>query len=114
VTQEYVPPPLPDVAASRSKGLATASLLLGLAALVLSWLSLIGMIVSVLAVVLGIIARRRTHAQVLSIIGIVTGTIGLVISIYLTTTAGFFLHVEEDCACAEENASTLLHHTTLG
>ncbi|WP_022870281.1 hypothetical protein [Yaniella halotolerans] len=114
MTQEYAPPPLPESPASRSKGLATISLLLGLVALVVSWLSIVGMVISVLAVVLGIIARRRSQAQVLSILGIITGTIGLVISLYLTTTAGFFLHVEEPCGCIEEQSSTLLTPTTLG
>jgi len=113
VTPEYVPPPLPELPASPSKGLAITSLLVGFVAMVVSWLSIIGMLVSVLAVVLGIIARRRSQAQVVSIIGIVTGTIGLVISIYLTTTAGFFLHVETACSCAEYYASTLLNNTTL-
>lgn len=114
MTQEYVPPAEPELPASRSTGLAIASLFLGLVALVVSWLSIIGMVISVLAVVLGIIARRRSRAQALSIIGIVTGTIGLVISLYLTTTAGFFLPVEEDCACTEEQSSTLLTPAPLG
>ncbi|MDN5818514.1 hypothetical protein [Yaniella sp.] len=81
--------------------MATTSLVLGLLALIVSWLSVIGAVVSVLAVVLGIVARRKMQPQGLSVAGITTGGLGLVISIYLATTAGFFLHVEEDCACAQ-------------
>jgi len=107
VTQEYVPPSPPKTHAPRPKSLATTSLILGLLALIVSWLSLIGVVVSVLAVVLGIVARRKTQPQGLSVAGIITGGLGLVISIYLATTAGFFLPVEEvlpveeDCACAQ-------------
>lgn len=117
MTRKYVPPSPLRRDAPQPKRLATTSLVLGLLALVVSWLSLIGVVVSVLAVVLGIVARRNSQPQGLSIAGITTGGLGLAISIYLATTAGFFLYVEEDCACAQgvqEMTSTLLSHTTLG
>lgn len=101
MTQEYIPPSPPKTHAPQPGGLATTSLILGLLALIVSWLSIVGLVVSVLAVVLGIVARRKTQPQGLSIAGIITGGLGLVISIYLATTAGFFLHMEEDCACAQ-------------
>ena len=88
MTQEYVPPLPPKPDAPQPKSLATTSLVLGLLALIVSWLSVIGAVVSVLAVVLGIVARRKMQPQGLSVAGITTGGLGLVISIDPATTAG--------------------------
>ncbi|NWN88722.1 MAG: hypothetical protein HLX51_09315 [Micrococcaceae bacterium] len=94
------PPALHQSRSQRSRSLAISSLVIGIIALIVSWLSIIGLVVSVVAVVLGVVALRKSQSNKLSIAGVVTGGIGLIISIYLASTAGFLMDMREDCACA--------------
>jgi hypothetical protein len=84
---DYLPPP--GVPAGNAK--ATASLVTGVASLVLSWCCGLG-IAGVVAIVLGVKARAeirasggRQEGEGLALAGIVTGTIALVIGLVVAT-----------------------------
>lgn len=75
---------------SASNGLAIAALVLGIAAIVTSWLCGIGAVAGVLAVVFGIIGLKRADALPgrpaagMAVAGIVTGAIGAVLATVFT------------------------------
>ncbi|MFE2773343.1 DUF4190 domain-containing protein [Microbacterium resistens] len=65
-------------------GMAITAIILGGLAFLLCWIPLIGLILSVVAVVLGIIAARRPGGRGLSITGIVLGALGFVVAAVVT------------------------------
>lgn len=81
--QGYGQPPM-----RRGAGMATAALVLGILALILCWTIVGGIVLGLLAVILGIIAvgrarRGEAPGRGRAIAGIVTGALGLLISIAL-------------------------------
>lgn len=64
----------------QNNGLAVAALVLGIVALVLCFVPLVGAISGILAIVFGAIARK-SHRRGQAIAGIVTGSIGIVLGI---------------------------------
>ena len=85
--QGYPPPYQPRT--SRGIGFAIASLVLGVGALVFSWLPFIGILAclaGIAGIVLGAIALAKAFAgKGMSIAGIVTGGIAVILAILLTT-----------------------------
>ena len=78
-------------------GMATAALVLGILALILCWTVFGGIVLGIIAVVLGIIAARRASrgeapGRGRAIAGIVTGAIGLVIAVALVAIGASFLN----------------------
>lgn len=80
---EYGQPPM-----RRGAGMATAALVLGILALILCWTVVGGIVLGLLALIFGIIAARRAGrgeapGRGRAIAGIVTGVLGLLLSIAL-------------------------------
>jgi hypothetical protein len=76
------PESLPPAAAPTStKNLALAALIVGIVALVLGWVPIVGLLLGALAIVFGIIALRRRQRKGLAITGIVLGGWGLITSV---------------------------------
>ncbi len=100
----YPPPNFPGPHQSYGRpaarnGLAITSLVLGIAALVTSWLTLPGIILGILAVIFGAIGLARARAdrvsnKGLAIAGLITGVLGLVIGTVLLIVA---IRVASDC-----------------
>lgn len=113
----------PDTGPKRGNGLAVAALVLGVLALVLFWTVIGGVVLGLLALVLGIIGARRARGGraphgVMSVIGAVLGALGLVASVVIIAIGASILNSDEfkdfdDCvrqadtkserdACAED------------
>ena len=96
VVPAWQPPPAPfAIAAQPQQGLAIASLVLGLVSVVLGWCCSFGLLTSPVAVVLGIVALvqiknnpNQYTGKPLAIIGIVTGSLYLVVTIMLILLYG--------------------------
>jgi hypothetical protein len=78
-------------------GMATAALVLGILALILCWTVFGGIVLGIIAVVLGIIAARRASrgeapGRGRAIAGIVTGALGLVIAVALVAVGASILN----------------------
>jgi uncharacterized membrane protein YphA (DoxX/SURF4 family) len=74
------------------KGLAIASMILGILSTTCCCCSIIGFFCALVALILGIIAQKRSHSG-MSLAGIITGSFGLVfgvIGIAYTLVSGFF------------------------
>jgi hypothetical protein len=86
----------PGYARPLPSGMATASLVLGIIALVLCWTAFGGLVLGLLAVVLGIVAVRRARrgeggGQGRAVAGLVTGGLGLLLGIlFLVVWINFF------------------------
>ncbi|MCD7948637.1 MAG: hypothetical protein LUG13_10235 [Oscillospiraceae bacterium] len=67
------------------KGKSTASLVLGILSIVLCWTSWVGMILGILAIVFGVLAKRTLPADAAKLgrIGFILGIIGLILSVIL-------------------------------
>jgi hypothetical protein len=105
-TPEYVPPVVsvnpsvtpapnaPTTAVQTSNGLAIAAMVVGIIALVLSWVPFVGIALGITAVVLGIIALKKANSKGMSIAGIVTGGLailtGLVVSFLIIFSIALF------------------------
>jgi len=63
---------------SNTNGLAIASMVLGIASLVMGWAVFLGFATGIVAVVLGIIALKKKTGKGMSITGIVTGAISVI------------------------------------
>lgn len=70
----------------KKKGLAIASLCLGIVGMLLGCI-LLGILLALPALILGIIALKKHQSKPLSILGIVSGSIGIVISLIMIFTA---------------------------
>lgn len=78
----YAPyPPLADQTAPPARGAAVTALVLGIVAILVGWLPLVGVILGVLAVVFGIVALARRQRKGLAVTGLVLGAWGLLTSI---------------------------------
>jgi hypothetical protein len=79
--------PAPTVGPRPAGGLAIASLVTGIAAVVFGWVVFFGFLVGATAIVLGIIALKKHQNKGMSIAGIITGAVGtlwsIVVSIFL-------------------------------
>jgi hypothetical protein len=108
----YWYPPAPAQAAPT--GLAVTALVLGIVAVVLSWVPFLGLVIGVLAVVFGAIAAARARKIATrpdrgkAIAGIVTGTIAVVASIgfVVLAMAVAYNSDEADGRCDTERAWT--------
>ena len=69
---------------SSPKGFAVASLGTGVAAGLLAFLPVAGVLAGIAAVVLGIMAIRKKQPVVLAVIGIVLGVLGFLVSLFFT------------------------------
>ena len=67
----------------KRKELGLASLTLGIIGLFLSWVPLLGLVLPVLAVILGMISQRNT----LSNVGLVVGLIGVGVNLFVMAIA---------------------------
>lgn len=65
----------------QAKGLAIAALIVGIAAFVLGWMPLIGLVLGAVAIGLGIAALRRRQSKGMGITGLVLGALGVISSI---------------------------------
>jgi hypothetical protein len=66
------------------KGLAIASMVCGILSLVLCCFDVLALILSIAAIVLGIISKKKTeNGKGMALAGIITGAIGLVIALAL-------------------------------
>ncbi len=90
---EYVPPPVhpANIAPKQPKGLALASLIVGVASLIFCWVPVLGALGGVVAVVLAIIALVKAQSKGMSIAGLATGILAFITGIALTITAFVFL-----------------------
>lgn len=90
---EYVPPPVhpTNTTPKQPKGLALASLIVGIASLIFCWVPVLGALGGVVAVVLAIIALIKAQPKGMSIAGLVTGIVAFIAGIALTLTAFVFL-----------------------
>jgi hypothetical protein len=110
------PAPLPpgyliQPGAPRSgKGKAVASMVLGIASILLCWLTFLDVVPVVLAVVFGIIALHDASrdpyrgGRAMAITGIICGAVGAVLAIVLTT---WFVHLANQCGGFDTNSSQL-------
>lgn len=85
----------PGVPAPRN-GFGVAALVLGILAVVLCWTAIVGIVLGVLAIVFAILGMRRASRGVstnrgMSIAGLVTGIVGLVIAVWFTIVYGSVL-----------------------
>jgi len=71
----FVPPVTNTV--QPTNGLAVAAMVVGIVALVLAWVPFVGFAGGIAAIVLGIIALKKTSGKGMSIAGIVTGAISI-------------------------------------
>jgi hypothetical protein len=69
------------------KGLAIGALVAGIVAAVLGWAPFAGLLVGIVAIVLGVLALRKGQSKVLAIIGIVLGIGGALVSLFFTIAA---------------------------
>ncbi len=72
------PAPNPTTKAVQpTNGLAVAAMVVGIIAFVLAWVPFVGFVGGIAAIVLGIIALKKTNGKGMSIAGIVTGAISI-------------------------------------
>ncbi|MFE3208053.1 DUF4190 domain-containing protein [Streptomyces niveus] len=90
----------PEPAPARSNPLAVAALVLGIIACLLFWTIAGGILLGLLAVVLGIMGIRRARGgraphRTMSIVGVVLGALGLVVSTVLVVIGVSLLNSDE-------------------
>ncbi|AQU65128.1 DUF4190 domain-containing protein [Streptomyces niveus] len=90
----------PEPAPARSNPLAVAALVLGIIACLLFWTIAGGIVLGLLAVVLGIMGIRRARGgraphRTMSIVGVVLGALGLVVSTVLVVIGVSLLNSDE-------------------
>jgi len=95
---------LDGAGAPQGNGMATASLILGICSIVLFWLSFIGIVCGVLAIIFAVVAKNKIKANPNTAgagsakAGLVTGIIGIaiwlvmviVVAVFLTSAVGVF------------------------
>ncbi|MFI6085152.1 DUF4190 domain-containing protein [Streptomyces sp. NPDC051217] len=94
------PQSAPEPAPARSNALAVAALVLGILAILLFWTVVGGMVLGLLAVVLGIIGARRARGgraprRTMSMVGAVLGALGLVASTVIVIIGVSLFNSEE-------------------
>jgi hypothetical protein len=70
--------------ATGSKGLAIAAMVVGICSIVFGWVPFLGLILGIVAIVLGIIALKRKIGKGMSIAGIVTGALATIWNIIVS------------------------------
>lgn len=80
-----------DPTAPRSSTLATIALTLGIAAFLFGWLPIIGVVMGLIAVVVGIVALRKTGRGKAPLTGLVLGGTAAVFSLVISIAFGAFL-----------------------
>lgn len=80
--------PVQPAQPSEAKGLAIAALVVGIVAFLSGWAPIWGMIVGIVAVVLGIVALKKKQNKAMSIVGLVLGALGLISSLMFTLFLG--------------------------
>lgn len=89
-----VPPTAPayGAAPAQPKGLALSSLIVGIVSLAISWpVAIIGIIGGIVAVVLGIVARKKGQSKPMSLWGIITGAAAIVLAIVSLIVVAMFV-----------------------
>lgn len=95
---------LDGAGAPQGNGMATASLILGICSIVLFWLSFIGIVCGVLAIIFAVVAKNKIKANPNTTgagsakAGLITGIIGIaiwlvmviVVAVFLTSAVGVF------------------------
>jgi heme/copper-type cytochrome/quinol oxidase subunit 2 len=95
---------LDGAGAPQGNGMATASLILGICSIVLFWLSFIGIVCGVLAIIFAVVAKNKIKANPNTAgvgsakAGLITGIIGIaiwlvmviVVAVFLTSAVGVF------------------------
>lgn len=83
--------------APQSNGMATASLVLGIVSIVLCWIWVVGIIAGILAIILGVVAKKKIKANPnmggkgAATGGLVTGIIGTAIALIIVILAVMFV-----------------------
>jgi len=77
---QYVGYPAVAAVPQQSKGLAIASLVLGIIGVVTSWFFFVGLPVSLLGLALAIVGRRRVQGKGMATAGLVLSIIGVAIA----------------------------------
>lgn len=96
---QYPPGNIPPQAPPQSKGLAVASMVIGIVAIVLSFIPVIGFISFILgpiAVILGIVAIVKKRGKGQAIAGIITGALGFIIVLIGTLLFGALVSSVDD------------------
>lgn len=96
---QYPPGNTPHQAPPQSKGLAVASMVIGIVAIVLSFIPVIGFISFILgpiAVILGIVAIVKKRGKGQAIAGIITGALGFIIVLIGTFLFGALVSSVDD------------------
>ncbi|MFF5447985.1 DUF4190 domain-containing protein [Streptomyces sp. NPDC012888] len=93
-------PAQPGGAAQQGNGMAVAALVLGIAALLLFWTVFGGLVLGLLAVVLGVIGARRARAGhaargTMAVTGAVLGALGLIASAVILVIGASVIGSEE-------------------
>ncbi|HET6562351.1 MAG TPA: DUF4190 domain-containing protein [Marmoricola sp.] len=113
----YPPPGQPggyyEQPQKRGSGMAIAALILGVLALLTCWTVLGGILFGLVAIILGFVASRRAKrgeagGRAMAIIGIVTGLLGLIISVVIVVAIGAFWNsdsVQDYRNCLEQAGS---------
>jgi len=76
----YAPPPPPRPA---PQGLAITSLVLGIIAFVTGWIPVWGILIGLVAILLGVIALAKRQTKGMAITGIITGALGAIASAFM-------------------------------
>ncbi|WP_327233000.1 DUF4190 domain-containing protein [Streptomyces sp. NBC_01317] len=89
-----------EPAPARSNGLAVAALVLGIAACVLFWTVIGGILLGLAAIVTGILGARRARGgraprRTMAIVGAVLGALGLIVSAVIVTVGVSLLNSDE-------------------
>ncbi|MBT2489879.1 DUF4190 domain-containing protein [Streptomyces sp. ISL-96] len=90
----------PDTGMKRSNGPAIAALVLGIAAILLFWTVFGGIVLGLLAVIVGIVGARKArggrapHGK-MSVIGAVLGALGLIASVVIIAIGASILNSDE-------------------
>lgn len=112
MTQGYFPPPPPPNYLPQSpkpkapKGLAIASLITGILALLFSAVPIGSLLVGTVAVVMGVVALRQAQSKGMSITGIITGGLGILICVVATAVGGFTIDDDQPSSPKTEQTET--------
>lgn len=86
-----------------SNGVAIAALVVGIIGALLCWVPIVGLVLGLVALVLGIVGVRRRTGKGMAIAGIVLGAIAVVVGVVVLIAGYFFYTVARDC---EEQTGT--------
>ncbi len=88
----------------KRNGFGTAALVLGILSLVLCWVPVVGLVIGVLAIVFAVLGRKRAGRREadnggMAIAGLVTGIIGLILSVIFTS---ILIFLSDEIRCVQE------------